>query len=163
MYCVFQHTPSNRQQEKHKNGKKKERKTKDAMQLPHVRKTKANKATHRWLHGKERYDLQQVVLDDVTNDAVLIKVTPATVCTKVLTENDLHIADEVTAPQRLKDQIGKAQHSQVFDELLAQVVVDAVYLILCEKLAELVRQGLEGGAVAAKGLFDDDTTPSTAV
>ena len=51
-----------------------------------------------------------MVLDDITDDAVLVKVAAAPLCAKVLTEDDLHIADKAAVPQRLKDQVGKAQH-----------------------------------------------------
>jgi hypothetical protein len=38
--------------------------------------------------GREA-DLQEVVLDDVTDDAVLIKVAPSSLCAEVFTENHL--------------------------------------------------------------------------
>jgi hypothetical protein len=45
--------------------------------------------THRLLHGKQGQDLQQVVLDDVTYDAILVKVAPTPLGAKVFTEDDL--------------------------------------------------------------------------
>ncbi len=51
-----------------------------------------------------------MVLNDITDDAILVKVATATLCAKVLTEDDLHIADEAAVPQWLKDQVGKPQH-----------------------------------------------------
>mmetsp|Transcript_8867 Transcript_8867/g.21925 ORF Transcript_8867/g.21925 Transcript_8867/m.21925 type:complete len:358 (-) Transcript_8867:2504-3577(-) len=87
---------------------------------------------HGRLHGKQRHNLQQVVLDDVADDAVLVKVAATPLGAKVLTENDLHVADVLARPQRLKHEVGEAQHRQVLDQLLAQVVVDAVDLLLLE-------------------------------
>lgn len=104
-----------------------------------------------------------MVLDDIPNDAILVKVPHAPIRPEILAENDLHVADKVAAPQRLKDEVGKAQHCQIFDELFAQVVVDAVDLILGQVLAQLLREGLEGGAVPAKGLFHDDPAPPATV
>lgn len=66
--------------------------------------------THGGLHGEERQDLQQVVLDDVTDDAVLVKVAPSPLRAEVFTENHLHVADVLPAPQRLKHQVGESQH-----------------------------------------------------
>ena len=51
-----------------------------------------------------------MILDDISDDAILIKVAASALCAKVFTENDLHISDEGSAPQRLKHQVSKAQH-----------------------------------------------------
>ena len=67
---------------------------------------------YRRLHGKQGHDLQQVVLDDVSDDAILVKVAAPPLCAKVLAENDLHIPDEAAAPQGLKYEVGKPQDLQ---------------------------------------------------
>ena len=67
---------------------------------------------YRRLHGKQGHDLQQVVLDDISDDAILIKVAAPALCAKVFTENDLYIPDEAAAPQGLKYQVGKSQDLQ---------------------------------------------------
>lgn len=53
---------------------------------------------YRRLHGKQGHDLQQVILDDISNDAVFIKVATPALGAKVFTENDLYIPDEAAAP-----------------------------------------------------------------
>lgn len=53
-----------------------------------------------------------MVLDDISDDAVLIKVAASALGAKVFTENDLHIPDEAAAPQGLKYQVGKSQDLQ---------------------------------------------------
>jgi hypothetical protein len=45
--------------------------------------------THRLLHCEECQDLQQVVLNDVADYPILVKVTATTLGAKVFTENDL--------------------------------------------------------------------------
>ena len=57
-----------------------------------------------------------MVLNDIADDAVLVEVAAASLCAKVLTEDDLHIADEAAVPQRLEDQVGKAQHLHTVHE-----------------------------------------------
>ena len=51
-----------------------------------------------------------MILDDISDDAILIKVAASALCAKVFTENDLHIPDEGSAPQRLEHQVSEAQH-----------------------------------------------------
>ena len=65
-----------------------------------------------WLHGKQGHDLQQVILDDISDDAILVEIASSPLCPKIFTEDDLHIPDEAAAPQGLKDQVGKPQHLQ---------------------------------------------------
>ena len=57
--------------------------------------------------------------------------TAAALSAEVFGEDDLHIADELAVPQRLEDQVGEAQHRQVLDQLLAQVVINAAHTHRC--------------------------------
>lgn len=64
--------------------------------IPHTRQvwvdmenTENTENAHWGLHRKERQDLKEVVLDDITNDAILIEVSAAPLCPEVLTEDDL--------------------------------------------------------------------------
>lgn len=54
-----------------------------------------------------------------------------------------------------------ASHRQVLYELFAEVVVDAVHLVLSKVLTQLTTQLLEGLAVSPEGLLHDDTRPPT--
>ena len=62
---------------------------------------------YRLLHGKQRCDLQQMVLNDIPDDAIVVKIASPSFCAKVLTEDHLHIANVIAAPQGLKNQVGK--------------------------------------------------------
>ena len=73
---------------------------------------RARGGTYGRLHCEERHDLEQVVLDDVADDAVLVEVAAAALRAEVLAEDDLHVADVLPAPQRLEHQIREAQHLQ---------------------------------------------------
>ena len=70
------------------------------------------KQTYWGLHGKEGKYLQQVILDDISDDAVLIKVSAPPFSAKVFTENDLHVANVLPTPKGLKYEIGKSQDLQ---------------------------------------------------
>lgn len=59
----------------------------------------------------------------------------AALCPKVLREDDLHVPHKLAVPQRLEHKVGEAQHRQVLNQLLAQIVVDAVDLVLWTKKA----------------------------
>ena len=64
---------------------------------------------YRWLHGKQSQNLEEMVLYDVPDDAVLIKVSPTPLSAEVFAENDLDVSDVLSAPQGLKHQICKSQ------------------------------------------------------
>jgi len=92
--------------------------------------------TRGFLHGEQRHDLQQVVLHDVANDAVVVKVPAAALGAKVLGEANLHVADVRPGPEGLEHDVAEAEDGDVLDELLAEVVVDAVGVLLGENLRE---------------------------
>ena len=53
-----------------------------------------------------------MILDDISDDAILVKIAAPALCAKVFAEDDLYIPDEAAAPQRLKYQIGEPQDLQ---------------------------------------------------
>lgn len=67
-------------------------------------------STHWGFHGKEGYNLQQVILQHISDDAVRVEVASSALGAKIFTENDLDISDELSAPQWLKYQIRKPEH-----------------------------------------------------
>ncbi len=76
---------------------------------------------------------------------------------------DLDVIDVVAIPDRLEDAIGEAQDQHVLDGLFAEVVVDAVDLVLAQVP---VQGGVELARrlqVAAERLFDDDAAPPVAL
>ena len=79
----------------------------------------------RLLHGGERQQLEQVVLDDVAGRADAVVVARAPGDADVLGHRDLHVVDVVGVPDRLEQLVGEAQRQQVLHRLLAEVVVDA--------------------------------------
>ena len=69
---------------------------------------------------------------------------------------DLHVIDVVAVPDRLENGVGEPQHEDVLHRLLAEVMVDAVDLVLGEHPVDLFVQLVARGQVGAEGLFDHE-------
>lgn len=70
------------------------------------------------------------VLQNVTNDTEFVEITTTTFCAKGLLETDLDIADGMFVPSSSHSDVGETEDQQVLDHLLAEVVVNAVSLLL---------------------------------
>ncbi len=92
----------------------------------------------RRFHRDEADELQQVVLHHVAQRADLVVVLDATADAEVLRYRDLHVIDRASPPQRLEQRVGESQRQQVLYRLLAEVMIDAVDLVLRETLAHLI-------------------------
>ena len=82
------------------------------------------------LHGKEGEDLEQVVLHDVSNNAELVKVSPAALGSEGLLESDLNVIDVMPVPRRVEEGVTESENQQVFHHLFSEVVVNSEELIL---------------------------------
>ena len=69
----------------------------------------------------------------------------------------------VVVPDRLKARIGKAEDQHVLDRLFPQVVIHTVDLFFVDHLEQLTVERPCRGHIAAKGLFDNEAPPATAV
>mmetsp|Transcript_16308 Transcript_16308/g.48909 ORF Transcript_16308/g.48909 Transcript_16308/m.48909 type:complete len:388 (+) Transcript_16308:465-1628(+) len=123
--------------------------------IPDVIGTQAD----RLLHGNERHDLNQVILDDIPNDAELVKVAAPPLRAKRLLEANLHVGNVVAVPAGGNNGIGEPQHDQVLCQLLAQVVVDPENLLLRPILCNLLRKVLRRLQVFPEGLLHNDSKP----
>ena len=54
---------------------------------------------------------------------------------ELLVDGDLHVVDVIAVPDRLEHAVGEAQHQDVLHRLLAEVVIDAVDLVLVESFS----------------------------
>ena len=86
----------------------------------------------RRLHRRDHQQLQQVVLKHVAQHAGRVVVAAAAADVDFLGHGDLHVVDVVAVPDRLEDRVGEPQHQQVLHRFLAEVVVDAIDLLLAE-------------------------------
>ena len=114
----------------------------------------------RRLHGRERDELEHVVLDDVPDRTRLLVEARPPLDAERLGHGDLHVVDELPVPDRLEDAVREPQDQHVLDGLLAQVVVDAEDLLLVEVGAEERVQLLRAREVVAERLLDDEARPA---
>ena len=75
-------------------------------------------------------------------------------------DSDLDVIDVVAVPERLKDGVRKTRHQNVLNGLFAQIMVNAIDLILAEGLMDLLIQVVCRGQVGSKWFFDDHAPPS---
>ena len=116
-----------------------------------------------FLHGGQRHELEQVVLDDVAGSADAVVVAGARADTDVFSHRNLHGIDVVGLPQRLEHGVREAHRHDVLDGFLAQVVVDAEDILLVKNLRDDVGELLRGLKVVSERLLDDDATPFAAL
>ena len=86
----------------------------------------------RRVHREPHERLQQVVLDDVSDDPEAVEVAAAAAGAQILLERELHTLDVLRVPRRLEDLVRPAERRDVEDHLFAQVVVEAEELALVE-------------------------------
>ena len=117
---------------------------------------------YRRLHREQRQDLQQVALDHVARGpAVPVVVTGTPIHASGFGVRDLHMVNVMAVPQGFQNHVGKAQHQQVLDRFLADVMIDPVYLLFFEARIEFVLQVAGRLQVVAEGLFDHHPSPAS--
>ena len=101
-----------------------------------------------------------MVLDDVPKRAVLVVVATTALDPDLLGHGDLHVVDVATVPDGLEDRVAEAEYEQVLHRLLSQIMVDAIHLLLVERLAELLVERSGARKIGSKGLLDHDPCES---
>ena len=78
-----------------------------------------------------------------------------------LGDGDLHVVDVAAIPDRLEDAVAEAEHQDVLDGLLAEVVIDPVDLVLAHHRESSRRLSSRADVeVGAERLLDDDAAPA---
>ena len=101
-----------------------------------------------------------MVLDHVAQRAGPLVVVRAALDADGLGRGDLHVIDVAAVPDRLEHAVGEAEHQQVLDGFLAEVVIDAEDLRLVEVRVQQLVQRARAGEIGAERLFDDDPAPA---
>ena len=104
-----------------------------------------------------------MVLEEVAAGAGLLVERAAALDADRLGHRDLHVVDVAAVPDGLEDAVAEPEDQQVADRLLAEVVVDAVDLLLAEDLADLAVEADRRVEVVAERLLDDDPPPAALV
>ena len=73
---------------------------------------------------------------------------------------DLHVIDVAAIPHRLEHAVAEPEHQHVLHCFLAEVVIDAIHLLLVEVLVREPVQRARAVEVDAEWLLDDDPAPS---
>ena len=112
------------------------------------------------LHGGQRQQLEQVILDDVPRgpDAVVV-AGPATDA-DVFGHGDLHMIDVVVVPHRLEQLVGEPQRHHVLHGFLAQIVIDAEHRRGREHARDDPVQLLGTGQIVTERLLDHHSAPA---
>ena len=114
----------------------------------------------RRLHGDQCEHLQQMTLHHVAQGAGGVVVAGPPLDAAGLGMGDLHMVDIVAVPQRLEHQVGEPEHQDVLHRLLAEVVVDAIELILLPVLVQPVIEDLGALEIETEGLFYHHPAPA---
>ena len=72
---------------------------------------------------------------------------------------DLHMIDVVAVPERLEDAIAKTEDQEILHGVFAEIVVDAIDLLLFKDVMDNFVEFPCGGEVTAERLFNDDADP----
>ena len=112
----------------------------------------------RRLHREVADDLQQMVLNDVSDRPGLVVELAAALNPETFGHGDLDAVDVVAVPDRLEERVREPEEEQVLDGLLAQVVVDAKDRGLREDPVERGVQGSRARQVVPERLLDHDAS-----
>ena len=87
-------------------------------------------------HHNEGDDLQQMVLKHVPEGTGPVVIAPALSNANTFGTGNFHMSDIVAVPKGFEDAVGKTGHQEVLYGLLAQVMVNPVYLGFPEVLLQ---------------------------
>src|ERR1043165_2890514 len=100
-----------------------------------------------------------MVRNHVAQRARLFVVTRATADTRSFSRGDLDVVDVVAVPDRLKHRVAETEDEYVLNGVFAEVMIDAIDLVLGEHFRDLRVQRARGFEIAAEGFLDNDAAP----
>src|SRR3546814_11237659 len=75
---------------------------------------------HGRLHGKQRHDLEQVILNDIAQTSRGFIESATLLDSELLGQGNLHALYVMMVPDRLQKRIGEAEIKEIHDRFLAQ-------------------------------------------
>src|ERR1035441_2649184 len=115
----------------------------------------------RRFHGREANELHDVVGNHIAQRTRSIEITAPPFHTHGLRYRDLHVIDVAAVPDWLKNSVGETERHDVLDSFFAQIVIDAVDLLLVGLLQQLLVQRFRRLQIVPEGFLDNHTTPVT--
>src|SRR5450631_4842839 len=100
-----------------------------------------------------------MILDHVPQCAGFLVVTAAALHANGFRAGDLNCADVAPVPQGFKDTVAKAKGQNILYSLFAEVMIDAIHLLLGKDVMNSGIQFARAGAIVPKGLFNNDQAP----
>ena len=100
-----------------------------------------------------------MALEHVAHHPGLLVVAGAVLDPDAFRRRDLHVVHVLAVPDRLEDRVGEPEHEEVLDSLLREVMVDAVDLVLGERLAHHPVQRVRAREAGAERLLQDHPHP----
>ena len=104
-----------------------------------------------------------MVLDHVAQRARLIVIAGPGSDPFFLGDRDLHMVDVLLIEQRLEEAVREAEHQNVLNGLLSEIVIDAVDLAFVEDAGDGVVDGHRAREIASDRLLDDHAGEGTGV
>ena len=101
-----------------------------------------------------------MVLHHVAQRACALVVRRAVLDADGLGGGDLNVVDVAPVPDRLEHAVGEAEHQQILDGFLAQIMIDAIHLIFVEVLVGEPIERARTVEIGAERLLDDDAPPA---
>ena len=78
---------------------------------------------------------------------------------ELFVDRDLDVVDVIAVPDRLEHAVGEAQHQDVLDGFLAEVMIDPVDLLLFDEFQQFIVEGFRRSEVGSERLFDHQPAP----
>ncbi len=113
----------------------------------------------RRLHRRQRHELQDVIRDHVAQGSGRIVITATLFNTELLCDGDLDVVHVVAIPDRLEDAVAKSKNEYVLHRLFAEVMIDAIDLLLFDQLEERSIKLLCRLKIAAERLLVNESPP----
>ena len=100
-----------------------------------------------------------MILHHIPQCARLLEVTAAAFDANALRHRNLHIIHVVAVPNRLENPVGESKDQDILNGLFAQVVIDAIDLVLFEDRQYMVIELVGACQITAKRFFNNDARP----
>ncbi len=103
--------------------------------------------------------MQNVALDHVAEGAGGFVKAAATFDAKRFSGGDLHVVHVIAVPKWFENAVAEAEDQEILYRVFAEIVVDAIDLMLFENVVDDLVELVSRGEVAAERFFDDDANP----